>query len=600
MDDVEKIRQKIDIVSLISEYIPLKKVGRNFKSPCPFHTEKTPSFVVSPERQIWHCFGCNRGGDVFTFLMEYEKLEFVESLKILAKKAGITLSNQNIKTDGLSRKKEVLYEINHLACEFYHYILTTHDRGKPGLKYLSERKITKNAIETFKLGFAPIIPDALIRFLVDKKGYDIKDLFEAGLAIAPQHSGQKPIDRFRGRIIFPLKDHRGNIAGFSGRVVSQDSNQAKYVNTPETLIYHKGDLLFGIDLAKEEIRKKNSAILVEGEFDVIQARQNDILNMVAVKGTAITEMQAQLLKRFTENVSICLDQDRAGIDAALRGIEIFEAKGLVVNIIELSAGKDPDESFRNDPKIFKQALKRETHIYDFLISTMLSRFPKDDSSGKKKISEAVLPFFLKIQNEIVKDHYVKKLATEISSSEESILKEMERLGKKAQVGFIRTQANLEVPNKKRDRMEVLLEYLLALILQSDSVPESFQKSASIIDVSFIENLVFQKIFLNLKEFLEKGEAFSIKEETALREVEEETGIVGKIVRELESVTYWYQFEGEKIRKTVYYFIMEYVSGSIDKHDFEMENVEWLKEDEVENRLTYKSDKEVWQKAKELI
>src|SRR3972149_4919737 len=259
MDEVGQVREKIDIVSFISEYIPLKKMGKNFKTNCPFHNEKTPSFVVSPERQIWHCFGCGKGGDVFTFLMEYESMEFGEALRTLARKAGIELKMSGFKP-GVQSEKEKIYEINKAALKFYNFILTEHKAGKKAMDYLiNTRKLNKGIINTFQLGFSPNSLNVLSNYLKSKKNYSQKDLITAGISISVR---DRLMDFFRNRVIFPLFDHRGNVVGFSGRSLEESSSPVKqasssfqssapkYINTRETLVYHKGSIFFGLNLAK--------------------------------------------------------------------------------------------------------------------------------------------------------------------------------------------------------------------------------------------------------------------------------------------------------------------------------------------------------------
>ncbi|MCL5432485.1 MAG: DNA primase, partial [Patescibacteria group bacterium] len=358
MDQVSQVREKIDIVQLISEYVPLKKAGRNFKANCPFHGEKTPSFVVSPERQIWHCFGCGKGGDCFTFLMEYESLEFPEALRILAKRVGIEIQSTHFEA-GLTTKKEKIYRLNRLSLEFYHYLLTKHNVGKKALSYLIEkRKINEKIIDSFSLGFAPRVGNALVKFLIDKKKYDKEDLNEAGL-MSFRRGGI--FDFFAGRIIFPLFDHRDNVIGFSGRVLEDQSAQisSKYINTRETLVYHKGDVFFGLNVAKDEIKKQGRVIVMEGELDVISSVQEGIKNVIAVKGTALTENQAQLISRFAGKVSLCFDRDKAGIDAVKRSVPVLEKKGLTITVVQVPNGKDPDESIKENAFEFKNAMKND-------------------------------------------------------------------------------------------------------------------------------------------------------------------------------------------------------------------------------------------------
>lgn len=426
MDQVSQIREKTDIVGLISSFIPLKKMGRNFKALCPFHNEKTPSFVVSPERQIWHCFGCGKGGDCFTFLMEYENLEFPEALRILAKKTGIQLRESSFQTN-LSSKKEKIYKLNKLALDFYHYILTKHRVGKPALSYLLEkRELDQKLIETFKLGFSPRIGEALSNFFIKKKDYKNIDLTEAGLAFEGRNG---IMDFFRGRIMFPLSDHRGNVVGFSGRALGNDATGGKYINTRETLVYHKGSMFFGLNTAKDEIKKEDKVIVTEGEFDVISLFSVSVKNAVAVKGTALTENQATLLSRFTKNVALCFDKDSAGFDATKRSLPILEKQGLIATVIEIPNGKDADEAVKSDAVVFKKALKKDISIYDYFFNKLVLSCDRETVEGKRKSLE-ILPIIMQIENEIVKEHFLKKLSEALDISYESIVRELERLEKK--------------------------------------------------------------------------------------------------------------------------------------------------------------------------
>ena len=467
MDQVSQIRDKIDLVEFISGYLPLKKMGRNFKAPCPFHNEKTPSFIVSPERQIWHCFGCGKGGDVFTFLMEYENMEFPEALRELAKKAGITLKDNYSDKGGYS-EKEKIYAINAQAIKFYEFILTKHPVGKNALDYLLNiRKIAKGLIQTFQLGFSPNTGSALTDYLIKKKNYNKKDLLVAGISF--ERDGRL-FDFFRGRVMFPLFDHRGNAVGFSGRsLVSSDSS--KYINTKETPVYHKGNMFFGLNVAKEEIKKVQNAIIVEGEFDVISLFENDIKNVIAIKGTALTENQASLLARFTPKVTLCLDQDDAGFEATKRSLEHLEKKGLTTSIVILKDAKDPDELAKKSPGILKKALKESIGVYDFLIEKLLLENDKKEAEGKKKISDTLLPLISNISNEIVKEHFLKKLSLEIDISLERLEKEMDKNTKKE------AEDKIIIPSKvKKTRREVLEEYIIALILQTDKPKEMLEKA----------------------------------------------------------------------------------------------------------------------------
>lgn len=497
MDEVSQIREKIDLVSFISEYLPLKKMGRNFKVLCPFHNEKTPSFVVSPERQIWHCFSCGKGGDAFTFLMEYENIDFGEALRTLAKKTGIELRESEFRK-GQSSEKEKLYEINKLSLKFYNYILKNHKAGTSALEYLLEkRKLNKGVIDTFELGFAPNTQSALSDYLITKKKYTDKDLITAGISI--QRNG-KLMDFFKNRIIFPLLDHRGNVTGFSARALN-DIDMPKYINTKETLVYHKGSMFFGFNLSKEEIKQKENAIVVEGEFDVISLFTAGIKNTVAIKGTALTEDQVNLLSRFTPKVTLCLDQDEAGFEATKRSLPLIEKKGLTTNIIILKDAKDPDEAVKKDPIAFKVALKESLNIYDYLISFYTTENINKGIEGKKQITQNLLPLLSQISNEIIKEHYIKKLSKNIDTSTESIEREINKLQKQQEDKIIVPQQN------KRSRREVLEEYLTALIIQNPKQKEILEDNKDTLLKYKFEIPSMGKIIEALSQYFAKNQNF---------------------------------------------------------------------------------------------
>jgi DNA primase len=505
MDEVAQIREKIDIVSLISEFIPLKKMGRNFKSVCPFHNEKTPSFVVSPERQIWHCFGgCNKGGDVYTFLMEYEKLEFVEALRILAKRTGVQLRESNFSA-GLSSKKEVIYKLNKVALEFYHYVLTKHAAGKKALDYLTKnRKLDLRLIETFMLGFSPKEGTSLSNYLINKKKYKKEDLIEAGLAF---YSGSRVVDFFRNRVMFPLYDHRGNIAGFSGRAVEEPYSGGKYINTRETLAYHKGEMFFGLNTAKEEIKKEDKAIIVEGELDVISCFSIGVKNVIAVKGTALTENQVNLISRFTNNIILCFDKDEAGYTATKRSLPSLEKKAMNITTCLFEDAKDADEAIKKDPISFKKGIKKDVPIYDYIYSRTFTSFEKDKVVGKRKISEELLPIIARISNEIVKEHYLKKLGLDLDVSMDALLKEEERMEKNEVV----KENAFVVKKEKKSRIEVLEDYLLSLIVQHDNPKKVLEKCLSILKDYEFETQSYEKILDHLSLFLKDKDDLNVRD-----------------------------------------------------------------------------------------
>ena len=474
-DEIEEIKRKIDIVEFINAYVPLKKAGRNYKALCPFHSEKTPSFMVSPERQIWKCFGCGEGGDIFAFLMKMEGLEFGEALRTLAKRAGVKL--RRYRPSESEKQKQRLYEINHLAAEFYHYLLTHHPAGKQALDYILGRGISKQSIKQFKLGFAPNMWAGLQQFLVGKKGYQVQDLEGAGLIIRRQRasSGSRQFyDRFRARLMFPLKNHRGDICGFSGRVFDlgqkgQSANQpeAKYINTSETLIYHKSDLLFGLTEAKRAVKKADRVVVVEGELDAISSYQAGVLNTVAIKGSALTERQVQLLARFTKNLTLALDADPAGDRAARRGVEIADAAGMAIRVVEIKGGKDPDEVAQKDPNLWRKLVGQAVPVYDYFLDSAFLRHKAQTAEGKRKIGQELVPVLAKITDKIVQSHYLQILAERLGTSLEAVTGEVIKLATNKEVAASLRPREVKPTAEKPSRREILEEHSLGLGFQSD-------------------------------------------------------------------------------------------------------------------------------------
>lgn len=494
---VEEIKKKTDIVQYISSFIPLKKTGRNYKSVCPFHQEKTPSFVVSSDRQIWHCFGaCQEGGDVIKFLMKWENITFSEALRELAEKAGVKLTKVNF-DDQLWKKKERMVSINTLAAEFFEYILHKTQFGKNALKYLESRNLESRIIKKFQLGYAPKSWDSLLKFLKKKK-YNESEILDSGLMVRSERGSI--YDRFRGRLTFPIKDARNNIIGFSGRVMDQSVKEAKYINTPETLLYHKRETLFGINLAKEAVKKENNIILVEGEFDVISPYQQGIENIAAIKGSAVTREQLMYLKRFTDNITLALDSDQAGEEAMKKGIEEAENLEFNVNIVSFDYAKDPDEAVLADPIKFKKALKNAVPFYDYIIEISQKKNSINDPYGKKMIAEEVSKYIEKIKNPIVQSHYVKKIAAILGVSESSVEILIRNMRKKRLQRF-------SVPVQKKTATEMMREvviqkYLLSIIFQSENTynrSDEIFKNFNVDDFSIPAYQKICKFFLNYKD-----------------------------------------------------------------------------------------------------
>lgn len=460
-DQVEEIKAKTDIVSLISEFIEVKKAGRNYKALCPFHSEKTPSFMVSPELQIFKCFGCSESGDAFSFLQKYEGMDFPEALKFLADRAGIKLKPTRFKGRG---EKEKFYEINNLAAKFYNYILLSHRVGKEALSYLTkERGLKADTIKTFQLGYSPDVPFALKKLLIDKKSFHYKDLERAGITYT---RGGKSYDRFRGRIIFPLFDHRGNSIGLAGRVLpTKKTDVAKYINSPDTPVYHKSKVLYGLNLVRRDIKSKRSAVVVEGELDMISSWQAGVKNTVAIKGTALTEDQVGLLGRFTDEFTLALDSDIAGDTAAMRSITLAQDQGIEVKIARLGDYKDPDDMARKAPGEYKKALKKAQGIWDFLVDFIFSKHDVALGEDKAKISREIIPILATITDKIVQAHYVEKVAKKLSVPTSAVVDQIGKM--KAETSLKAPKIAVPVKTKTKTRRELLEERLLALSFQSD-------------------------------------------------------------------------------------------------------------------------------------
>lgn len=508
MDDLDLIKQKINVVYLIQEYLPLKKAGVNFKAPCPFHPEKNPSFIVSPERQIWHCFSCNRGGDIFKFLMEKEGMEFKEALEYLAQKAGVTLSKKLVKKDS----KDRFYEANLKAQEFFHFILTKHNLGQEALEYLKQRGITDETIEAFGLGYAPRSWDSLTKFLL-KRGFSAGEVINAGLVVPSKSSCY---DRFRGRVTFPLIDTRDKIIGFSGRILG--SGEPKYINTPQTSIFDKGHFLFGMQRSKGEIRTKNEAILVEGEMDAIASYQAGVKNAVSSKGTALTQGQIELLKKYTDNLTLCFDMDLAGDFASRRGIEMADLAGFNLKVVDLAEGKDPSELIKVNPSSWQKAVEAAVPIYDWYLMSVSKRYNLKDSTDLKKISQELVPIWSKISDDLTREHYIQKLAALLKVKEQFI---RDLVTKQRQGAGVPTSLSSVLKASGKDdlisspvsRRQLLEQYLLSLLLH---IPKDHIFVPSFLETLLMsENLrqIYVLLVLYLDSISFKGRSFDINDFT---------------------------------------------------------------------------------------
>jgi len=418
---IDEILSRVDIVELISSYFPLKRAGRNFKALCPFHKEKTPSFMVSPDKQIFHCFGCNEGGNAIHFLMRYERLEFPEAVEVLAKRVGINIPEMKKESKGIVD----LYKINNLAMQFYHSILLNSSPYEGVRNYLLKRGLVKTTWEKFKLGFSPPHGDALTNFL-KQKGVSLELAEKTGLVVKKEDGY---FDFFRGRIIYPIFDVRQRVIGFGGRVL--DDSLPKYINTPETPIYKKGEVLYGLNFARETIREKGFVMVVEGYMDLISPFQAGFYNIVATLGTALTPEQARLLKRYTSLVIVIYDGDKAGESASLRNLEVLLEGGLEVKLVALPFGFDPDSFIRTKGKEeFEKIIQEAKNILEYKLQILLPQYNIEELEGKVNLIKEMLPTLAKIENNIMLSEFIKRLAEKVSVSEESIWLELKKIRSK--------------------------------------------------------------------------------------------------------------------------------------------------------------------------
>ncbi len=408
-DGKEEVRDKLNIEDVIGEYVDLKRAGRNFKGLSPFTGEKTPSFFVSPEKQIWHDFSANRGGDVFSFVMEAEGMDFRQALEHLARKAGVDLAQyQSKSSQQLAHKKQRLLKAHDLAAKYFMASLVKNQRA---IDYVfKQRRLSRQVVEDFRIGYAPDSGQALKDFLT-KKGFSPRELSDAGLV--NRYGG----DLFRGRMTVPLMDPSGQVIGFTGRIIGQVENAPKYLNTPQTLIYDKGRHVFGLSQAKQAIRSAGYAVIVEGNLDVVSSHQVDIRQVVATAGTAITENHLRALKRLSGDIRLAFDGDKAGLAAAERAVEIASGLGLDISIITLPGdAKDPDELIQQDPKLWRQAIDNTTPAADWVLDQYAQRYDLKTGDGKRKFSSAAASFLRRIEDPVEREHYEKKAADQADIS----------------------------------------------------------------------------------------------------------------------------------------------------------------------------------------
>lgn len=482
------------MVDVVSSYIKVQKAGMNFKARCPFHNEKTPSFYISPERQIWHCFGCQKGGDIFGFVKEIEGVEFPEAMKILAQKAGIELERFD---PGIKDEKTKLYEITEAAAKFFEKQLHFSNTGQKALAYLKNRGLNEETIKNFRLGFAPNDWESLTGFLRDC-GYKEKEIVAAGMAIKREQSeageDKGAYDRFRSRIIFPIFDLNDRAVGFTGRVFQCDGQKsgaaeepAKYINTPQTLIYDKSMVLYGLNKAKTEVRQSDKCLLVEGNMDALMSHQAGVKNVVATSGTALTQNHLKILQRYTNNLDFCFDTDQAGAIATRRGIGLALSQNLNINVVQIKDKecKDPADYVFKYKEGWQNVVANSKPVIEFYFDNLKSHINPSSVEGKKTVIAVLAPLIRRLVSRVEKSHWVAQLAFFLKTKEEAI--EADIISAKDDLAIyergpagprpvsVATPAILALANNQNKadsenlEIDILSEALLSLIIKNPSL-----------------------------------------------------------------------------------------------------------------------------------
>lgn len=455
MSTVDEVKQRIDIVDVVSQYVTLQKSGRYLKGNCPFHNEKTPSFFVFPERQSWHCFGaCNTGGDVFSFVMRQEGIDFGEALRLLAERAGVQVERRSPEDRDA---RERLYQVNEAACVYFQRQLA-EPPARAARDYLGKREISPAMIEEFRLGYAPGGKNPLHQYL-SEMGYTDQEMLAAGAVVATEDGNLN--DCFRNRLIFPIVDIRGRVTGFGGRVLGD--TQPKYLNTPQTPLFDKSGSLYAVSLAAPEIRRAERAVLMEGYMDVIAAHQFGYRNVIAAMGTAVTERQIGAIKRLTRNLVLALDADAAGLEAMRRCVDYENLLEAEVRVVILGDAKDPDEQIRRDPASWPGLVDAAVPVIDHIFQAATGDLDFQTAAGKSAFAERLLPVLAGMSDAIRRDHYINQLAEMTGANYRSVESALSRL--KSRRGLKRTTAPRETAVAlKPARDTAQEEYLLWLLL----------------------------------------------------------------------------------------------------------------------------------------
>lgn len=475
MSVIDEIKQKVDIVDVAGQYVRLTKSGRTMRGLCPFHSEKHPSFFVYPDQQSWHCFGaCNSGGDVFSFIMKKEGIDFGEALRLLAQRAGVTLST---KAEPRVDEKGKLYQVNQAAAEYFHHSLLHSADGEQARSYIASRSLSLETVTRFQLGYSPNRWEGLKQYLMER-GYTEGELLQSGLVVLAEDG--KTHDRFRNRLMFPIHDIRGRVVGFGARVL--DDSLPKYLNSPQTPVFDKSSSLYGINLAAAAIREQDLAVIVEGYMDVLTAHQNGFTNVVASMGTAINDKKVNVLKRLTRNIALALDADAAGEEAMLRGVSYENILDAEVKVIILPKGKDPDEVIKEDAETWRKLMAEALPIMDYTFNMVTAELDLNTARGKSVAVDRLLPIIAEIKNDTRRDHYLTKLSELTGTKYKELESALGRIKPDRRV----QEAKEEVITRALRPVfsSPVEEYFLALLLQHPEVkglsqqplPEYFEKS----------------------------------------------------------------------------------------------------------------------------
>jgi len=497
---IDEVRDRTNIVEVISQVVSLKKVGKNFKGLCPFHSEKTPSFTVSAEKRIYHCFGCGAGGNVFKFVMEVQNISFVDAVRQFAESAGVPIPNANKGNlnDPKYQEREALKKANELAANYFLSLFKDSKKGLVARNYLKGRHFTGEILDQYKIGWA--IPEwrGLTHHLQKTSNLSRKTVLQSGLVIEKEQ-GSNVYDRFRGRVIFPIQDAHGSVIGFGGRAIT-DSDNPKYLNSPETPLYQKSQVLFGMNLAKQAIRKEGLAILVEGYLDQMRATQHGVLNTVATCGTALTAKQAAILRNYASSVVMVFDSDNAGREAADKGFGVLQENGLQVKIVYLPEGQDPDSYiYENGAEKFLEKIKTAKPYLESYIDGVIIRKNGNSPSELAKMANQVVPMLRKVQNLVERNSLIEYFSSEAKIDDTSFLMELKK-------SFSKNQSRVEVFETKIDSVLRLERHLVQLIL---SDKETAQKVLQAVNLEDFSSATLKAIAITCSQKIQEDESLEI-------------------------------------------------------------------------------------------